>query len=218
LKGAAGAVFGGWNVSGTFVAETGGAFSIYDNSPVINAATGLSSQCNNSGTNFCLPVQVGAIPSMNSVNTGNPNSFNLYNLSNTYQTQAAYCATNTIATAWGTMGGAAPNQQIDCTAALYVLHPELLAGRNQYRTPGYWTTNFAVLKDFRMPWKESHKLQVRAEAYNLFNHANLFAVPGTNSFSGSGSFVEATKGVPNCSPGSCGKERRNIQLALRYQF
>ena len=206
MKGAGGAVFGGWNLAGTVVAETGGAFSIYDGSP--------SSQCNNSGTNFCFPVLTGAIPTMQSAATGNPNSFNLYDLTNTYQTQGDYCKVNTITTAWGVKGGVTANQRLDCTAALYVLHPELLAGRNQYRTPGYWTTNFAVLKDFRMPWKESHKLQVRAEFFNLFNHANLYAVAGTNTFSGTGSFVEGAKGL---SPSGV-RERRNIQLALRYQF
>lgn len=200
MTGAGHAIFGGWNFSGTFVAQTGGAFSIYDGSP--------SSQCNNSGTNFCYPVQAGALPTLGSAATGNPNSFMLYDLSNTYQTQEDYCAANTISTAWGNLGG------LGCTAALYVLHPELLAGRNQYRTPGYWTTNFAVLKDFRMPWKESHKLQLRAEFYNLFNHANMYAVAGTNFFSGSGSFVEGAKGL---SPSGV-RERRNIQLAVRYQF
>src|SRR5882762_10102488 len=90
MKGAQGAVLGGWNVAGTVVAQTGGAFSIYDGS--------TSSQCNNSGTNFCFPVQTGVIPGMQSAATGNPNSFSLYDLSsgNTYQRQQDYCAANTI--------------------------------------------------------------------------------------------------------------------------
>jgi len=114
--------------------------------------------------------------------------------------------------------GSTATSQLSCTAALYVLHPELLAGRNQFRTPGIWTTNFAVLKDFRMPWKESHRLQIRGEFYNLFNHSNLYASPGTNFFTGSGSFVQGQRGVPNCAPATCGAERRNIQLAVRYLF
>jgi hypothetical protein len=214
MKGVSGVVFSGWTLSGVFSAETGGLFTVYDGSPVIDPAAGLSSQCNNSGTNYCYPVQVGAVPSMQVANTGQPNTFNLYDLANTYQTQADYCTTHTFSTAWGTMGGATPSEQIDCTAALYVLHPELLGGKNQFRTPGIWNTDFAVLKNFHMPWKESHKLQFRAEFYNLFNHSNLYAVPGTNVFSGSGSFVQAVKGLPNGGP----TERRNIQLALRYSF
>jgi hypothetical protein len=214
MKGVSGVVFSGWTLSGVFSAETGGLFTVYDGSPVIDPAAGLSSQCNNSGTNYCYPVQVGAVPSMQVANTGQPNTFNLYDLANTYQTQADYCTTHTFSTAWGTMGGATPSEQIDCTAALYVLHPELLGGKNQFRTPGIWNTDFAVLKNFHMPWKESHNLQFRAEFYNLFNHSNLYAVPGTNVFSGSGSFVQAVKGLPNGGP----TERRNIQLALRYSF
>jgi Carboxypeptidase regulatory-like domain/TonB dependent receptor len=211
-KGIAGSVLGGWTVSGTFVAQTGATFSVYDGSS--------ASQCNNSGTNFCSPVQAGALPSLRTVDTGQPNSFNLYDLSNTYQTQEAYCANNAIPTSLGTFGGVGSDatSQLSCTAALYVLHPELLAGRNQFRTPGIWTTNFAVLKDFRMPWKESHRLQLRGEFYNLFNHSNLYASPGTNVFTGDGSFVQGQRGVPNCAPATCGAERRNIQVAVRYLF
>ncbi len=224
-KGAAGSVLGGWNLSGTFIAETGGTFSVYDGS--------TASQCTSSGTNFCYPVQIGAVPGM-SVSALDPstqaplppNTLSLYDITNTYQTQQAYCANNSIVTPVGTFGGGAgvgattpynytaAQAQRACTAGLDILNPNLLGGRNQFRTPGYWRTNFAVLKDFRMPWKESHKLQVRAEFYNLFNHSNLYAVPGTNVFSGSGSFVQGAKGL---SP-SGERERRNIQLALRYQF
>ncbi len=204
-KGAAGSAFGGWRLTGTFVAQTGGAFSVYDNG---------GSQCQNSGTNFCYPVQLTAAPAMQATpDPTQPNSFTLYDIANTFQTQHDYCENNSITTAIGTFGSG--TDVTACTAALYVLHPELLSGRNQFRTPGFWTTNFAVLKDFRMPWKESHTLQFRAEFYNLFNHSNLFAVPGTNTFSGSGTdFVQAVRGVTPAG----GKERRNIQLALRYQF
>jgi hypothetical protein len=71
-----------------------------------------------------------------------------------------------------------------------------------------------------MPW-ESHELQLRADFINLFNHANLYADPVTNVFNsgrGNGGAVLAHKGVPNCAPVTCGTERRNIQLSLRYSF
>lgn len=213
MKGAAGSVLGGWNVSGTFVAQTGGTFSVYDRT--------TGSQCRSSATNFCYPVLAGSIPSMSVVNTAQANTYNLYNISTAYTSQPAYCAANSITTSLGTFGGPGSSaaSKTSCTAALYVLHPGLEAGRDQFRTPGIWTTNFALLKDFRMPWKEDHNLQLRVESYNLFNHSNLYAVPGTNiincqAASCPGTFIQGSKGLPN----SGGKERRNIQLALRYQF
>lgn len=218
--GFAGRILGGWSLSSIFVAQTGGAFSVYDGS--------TSGQCVNSGTNFCYPVVTGAVPGRTETATGSPNSFNLYDMgaAGTFQTQAAFCAANSLVTPLGTFGAGAgvgaatpfnytaSQDRTACTAALINLYPtSLLSGRNDFRTPGYWNIDGAVLKDFNMPW-EGHKLQFRAEFYNLVNHSNLYAVPGTNVFSGSGSFVEAKRGLP----AGGGKERRNIQLALRYIF
>src|SRR5262249_41119156 len=44
------------------------------------------------------------------------------------------------------------------------------------RSPGYFTTNLSVQRDFH--FTENARLQVRAEAFNVFNRAN-FQVPGT---------------------------------------
>ncbi len=215
-----GRVLGGWSLSGIFVAQTGGAFPVYDGS--------TSGQCVNSGTNFCYPVLTGtgSIPAMTDIDTGNPNSFNLYDLgaSGVFTTQAAFCAANSLSTPIGTFGGGASvgqppfnytaSQDITaCTAALINLRADLVSARNLFRTPGIWNIDGAVLKDFRMPW-EGHKIQFRAEFYNLVNHSNLYAFPGTNVFSGSASFVEGKRGV---TPSNT-RERRNIQLALRYIF
>ena len=70
-----------------------------------------------------------------------------------------------------------------------------------------------------MPW-EAHRVVLRADFLNFFNHANLYADPVTNIFPGVGqaSAVLAHKGVPNCAGVTCGTERRNIQLSLRYIF
>jgi hypothetical protein len=87
----------------------------------------------------------------------------------------------------------------------------MLSGRNLFRTPGYYNWDLGLLKDFKLP-RESMKLQFRAEFFDILNHSNLYAYPYTNVFSGSSSTVVATRGLP---PGG-GKERRNIQLALRF--
>src|SRR5262249_33360069 len=171
-----GQIFGGWGLAGVFVAQTGAAFSVFDGS--------TSGQCSLSGTNFCYPVMTstGAIPRRQDTDTGNPNSFTLYDLSSApFQTQAAFCASNSITTSLGTFGGGAgvgaatpfnytaSQDRTACTAALFNLHPELLGSRNLFRTPGIWNMDISLHKNFHMPW-EGHELQFRADFLNLFNH------------------------------------------------
>jgi len=58
-----------------------------------------------------------------------------------------------------------------------------------------------------MPWKESHVLELRLEAFNVFNHVN-FNPPSSASLAAPGSF-----GVINGDFGP-----RTMQVALRYDF
>jgi len=201
-QGFVGHVLGGWNISDIYTAQTGAAFTVYDGS--------TGSQCHLSGpTNFCYPVLTGTgkVPGMTSTPSG-PNAFTLYDLSTApYQTQDQFCAANTLNTALGPLGGRG------CTAALINLYPNLMASRNNFRTPGIWNMDLALAKDIRLP-KEGHNLQFRADFLNFFNHSNLYADPATNLFAGPGSAVVAHRGVSNALI----LERRNIQLSLRYSF
>jgi hypothetical protein len=71
-----------------------------------------------------------------------------------------------------------------------------------------------VLKDFKLP-REGMKLQFRAEAFNLFNHSNLFVDANTNVLSAGQ--VVARRRVPTGNElNGTVYERRNIQLALRF--
>ena len=79
--------------------------------------------------------------------------------------------------------------------------------RNVVSGPGLWDLDTALLKDFQMPWSESHKLQFRVDALNLFNHTN-FANPGA-SFTNLATFGTIT-GTANGA--------RVLQLGLRYMF
>jgi hypothetical protein len=58
-----------------------------------------------------------------------------------------------------------------------------------------------------MPYAESHRLQFRAEAFNVFNHVN-FANPGTllTSPDTFGAISQDRNGA------------RQVQLALKYSF
>ena len=141
---------------------------------------------------------VGALPRRQLTPDG-PNSFTIYDISSTFQNQEDFCAS-------------AANP-ILCTAQLNNLQANLLSPRNLLRTPGIWNLDGAVFKNFRLPW-EGKSLQFRTEFFNLFNHSNVYVVAGTNQFIGAGSVVTAARGLPN----SGGKERRNIQLALRFTW
>ncbi|MFL6465552.1 MAG: hypothetical protein ACJ73N_14225, partial [Bryobacteraceae bacterium] len=99
-----------------------------------------------------------------------------------------------------------------------------------FRAPGAWTFNLSLAKTFSLT--ERFKLDLRAEAFNIFNHSNLYLVYGENEVS---SFVgtvanpalptiTATRGV-NASSTFIGSsvnngrlENRNLQLVLRLSF
>jgi hypothetical protein len=45
--------------------------------------------------------------------------------------------------------------------------------RNVFRVPGYVDLDIGLGKSFTMPWSEKHKLQIRAEAFNITNTQRL---------------------------------------------
>ncbi len=63
-------------------------------------------------------------------------------------------------------------------AVRYPTHGEI-GNRNVLRSQPFWNVDSAVLKNFRLPWSETQRLQLRWESYNLFNH-NVFAPPSTS--------------------------------------
>jgi len=78
-------------------------------------------------------------------------------------------------------------------------------GRNTMITPHFRGLDFAVHKNFRMPW-EGHSLQFRAEAFNVLNHPS-WGAPG-------GNIASANFGVIN----STGIPMRQLQMGLKYSF
>jgi outer membrane receptor protein involved in Fe transport len=77
------------------------------------------------------------------------------------------------------------------------------AGRNILRGPGNATVDFGLFKNF--PVFEGHRVQFRAEAFNLFNRVNLGNPNANRNAAAFGRITGAE------SP-------RVIQLALKYQF
>jgi hypothetical protein len=78
-------------------------------------------------------------------------------------------------------------------------------GRGILTGPSFFNTDLSMFKKVVMPFAESHSLELRAEAYNAFNHVNL-GNPTTNRSSGNfGRILSA--GSP-----------RIMQFGLRYAF
>jgi hypothetical protein len=81
------------------------------------------------------------------------------------------------------------------------------SGRNILRGPGYATVDFSILKNFVTPWfgSEGANLQLRAEAYNLFNRVNL-----NNPIT--------TLTSPQFGRITSARDPRIIQLGVRFVF
>jgi hypothetical protein len=96
-------------------------------------------------------------------------------------------------------------------------------GRNLFRSPGFWNLDLGLQKIFQI--REKAKLQFRAEAFNVLNHAN-FDNP-TGATDGSNQITSSTFGRVCCeaiAPPSTqniiqtGEAARVIQFALRFVF
>ena len=87
--------------------------------------------------------------------------------------------------------------------------------RNPIHGPSFANLDVAAYKSFVMPWSERHKLQLRAEAFNLVNHTN-FAAPGTGSVTNSNNILlnPDAFGVINSTAGN----PRILQFSIRYDF
>ena len=83
--------------------------------------------------------------------------------------------------------------------------PGTVGTRGIVRVPGSVNFDMAVSKSFRMPW-EGHRVSVRGEAFNAFNHVN-FTTPNL-SLATPSTFGELTNTAA----------ARVMQFALRYEF
>ncbi len=83
-------------------------------------------------------------------------------------------------------------------------YPSGMTERNGFRGPGYWNLDVGLFKTFAL--REWAMIQLRAEVYNVFNHANLFVI-------GKETDISRYNYVPAQRDG-----RRNIQFAVRIIF
>lgn len=76
--------------------------------------------------------------------------------------------------------------------------------------PGYWRTDMSLFKDFA-GFRE-HKIQLRADAFNLFNHPT-WSNPSTSNTSVTGGLITGTKSFQANTP-----DARFMQVSAKYIF
>jgi hypothetical protein len=87
--------------------------------------------------------------------------------------------------------------------AEYPPFPSTMSKRDAFRAPGFWNIDGGLYKNFKLT--ERYTLQLRFEAFNVLNHANLFV-----------SYAEADVELPFVPASFFG--RRNVQLAGKIIF
>jgi len=98
------------------------------------------------------------------------------------------------------------------------------SGRNAFTGPGFYSLDLSLARSFHLPWLgESGRLRVRADAYNVLNHANLGNPNAQLTDPVSPAFGVATygrqgfqSGFPAVSP--LNETPRQIQLSVKVEF
>jgi hypothetical protein len=197
------AIIGGWQVSAVNFAQAGSPFTL-DYGP--KAANQVSPQILPSSATYR-----GAILYRPNYNFGT--SYKNCNSGHSCLSQQASSGainyTNWAAfTLPGTcsVSGTCPNADL--------LSPFGNAPRNIGRTPKFYETDLALNKRFNTPM-EGLKIEFRAEAYNIFNHTNLYLPGGT-----SGSALSGTLGGAVTSGGTITGtlEPRLLQFGLKVTY
>ena len=93
--------------------------------------------------------------------------------------------------------------------------PANMTGRDYFHSPGAFNLDLGVYKSIR--FTERMSLQLRLEAYNVFNHSNEYVNLGSAVVNGGQGNITASFGIlPNTTPTLY--ENRNIQLGAKFIF
>ena len=202
LKGAAKQAVAGWSLIPMFQARTGAPFSIVDSTNCLN--------CGNGGIVRYTPDSTfGAITgySTNSSQAMGANNFGLLTLPGQLS--------------WGNaaLGGISD----------FGPYPVSMTARNAFVGPGAWNADFALAKTFKLT--ERVGMTFRAEAFNIFNHHNMYVNGFANDASAnvdvdgnalSTFVVTGKKGGLGSLAGNTSSnpadERRFLQFALKLNF
>jgi outer membrane receptor protein involved in Fe transport len=89
--------------------------------------------------------------------------------------------------------------------------PASMSGRDVFRAPGWWNFDLGVYKDTKI--NERFSIQLRAETFNVFNHANLYVVGSSADLGGGNNAVSACYGCTGST-----YDRRHLQLGAKIIF
>jgi len=141
---------------------------------------------------------VGPIGSTIQTGTANPNEFNYLDLSNQEAGVGSIVneatGTNEIAPEGG--------------------YPSSMTKRNAFRRPGRYNVDMSLSKRIRL--NDRFAVQLRLEAYNLLNHANLYVNDAATDVS-QGLMLTAYRGITQAG-GLVGDGQRRVQLGAKFEF
>jgi hypothetical protein len=108
-------------------------------------------------------------------------------------------------------------------AAFTSAAPSMLGntGRNAFTGPGFYSFDLSLARAFHLPWLgESGQLRLRADAYNLLNHANLGNPDAQLNDPQFGVATYGRQGYPSGFPAVAplNETPREIQLSVRVVF
>jgi len=92
--------------------------------------------------------------------------------------------------------------------------------RNAFRGPGYWDTDFTVMKNTKIPGWEKGQIGLGFQFFNLFNHPN-FNIPDSDTSSATFGRILNTVSTPTSILGSflgADASPRLIQLKAQFTF
>jgi hypothetical protein len=176
-------VLGGWELSGIFTARTGTPFTVFDCTNSIFA----ESPCMRVIANG--PVDFSPHASRDGVQTS-ANRYSFVDLSGLTPGTFVNPVTE----------GNDPGP-----------YPDNMTRRNAFRGPGFWNLDAGLYKNIK--FTERVSLQLRFEAYNVFNHANASVIYGFPDNEISNGSVPVCYGCTGTSA-----DRRNIQIAGKIIF
>ncbi|MET0650497.1 MAG: TonB-dependent receptor [Pyrinomonadaceae bacterium] len=81
-----------------------------------------------------------------------------------------------------------------------------IGSRNTFRSPAFVNFDLGLSKRFTMPWSETHRITLRADAFNVTN-TNSFSTPNLTLESPSFGRITGSLSTP-----------RELQFAIRYDF
>jgi hypothetical protein len=212
LKGAAGAMLGGWSLNGIWSFQSGAHFQ-----PFTSSAPKLTGDCSQSGVDNGLCINKGGDFNLDHGRNDRPSSsvpgFDSFSR-NVWAN--GWCTPGPDGNYTGSVwGGCAANDGIANQANLPILtRPTTLGGtgnlgRNTFVGPGNWAADMTLSKTFKIT--ERFNMKFDAAAFNVFNRANFILATA-----GGGAANKPTGGTFGQAAGTL--RAREMQFGLKLSF